>query len=77
MAYKQKGFSPFTIKTNGKAVPGIPKRGNLSPAQMVAKLQKKQKDGTITAAEKRRLNKMQNEMDKFYSSKKKDQFGDK
>ena len=76
MAYKQKGFTPFTIKTEGKKVPRIPKKDE-SPAQLVARLQRKQKQGTITAAEKRRLNKLQNEMDKFYTSKKKDPFGDK
>jgi hypothetical protein len=82
MAYKQKGFSPFTIKEESamkaghkKSVP-VPKK-NETPAQVVARLQRKEKQGTITAAEKRKLNKMQNEMDKFYSSKKKDPFGDK
>ena len=44
---------------------------------MVARLQRKEKQGTITAAEKRKLNKLQSEMDRFYSSKKKDPFGDK
>ena len=76
MAYKQKGFTPFTIKTEGKKVPRIPKKDE-SPAQLVARLQRKQKQGTITAAEKRKLNKLQNEMDKFYTSKKKDPFGDR
>tara|TARA_R100000773_G_scaffold44151_1_gene44289 strand:+ start:2233 stop:2481 length:249 start_codon:yes stop_codon:yes gene_type:complete len=82
MAYKQKGFSPFTIKEESamkaghkKSVP-VPKK-NETPAQMVARLQRKEKQGTITAAEKRKLNKLQSEMDRFYSSKKKDPFGDK
>tara|TARA_Y100000114_G_scaffold76525_1_gene70168 strand:- start:557 stop:805 length:249 start_codon:yes stop_codon:yes gene_type:complete len=82
MAYKQKGFSPFTIKEESamkaghkKSVP-VPKK-NETPAQIVARLQRKEKQGTITAAEKRKLNKLQSEMDRFYSSKKKDPFGDK
>jgi hypothetical protein len=76
MAYKQKGFTPFTIKEESKKSVPVPKK-NESPAQVVARLQRKEKQGTITAAEKRKLNKMQAEMDKFYSSKKKDPFGDK
>jgi len=82
MAYKQKGFSPFTIREESamkaghkKSVP-VPKK-NETPAQIVARLQRKEKQGTITAAEKRKLNKLQSEMDRFYSSKKKDPFGDK
>ena len=82
MTYKQKGFSPFTIKKESamkaghkKSVP-VPKK-NETPAQIVARLQRKEKQGTITAAEKRKLNKLQSEMDRFYSSKKKDPFGDK
>ena len=82
MAYKQKGFTPFTIKEESamkaghkKSVP-VPKK-NETPAQIVARLQRKEKQGTITAAEKRKLNKLQSEMDRFYSSKKKDPFGDK
>tara|TARA_R100000329_G_scaffold64362_1_gene57196 strand:- start:748 stop:978 length:231 start_codon:yes stop_codon:yes gene_type:complete len=76
MAYKQKGFTPFTIKTEGKKVPRIPKKDE-PLNETIKRLERKQKAGTITSAEKRRLNKIKSQMDKFYSSDKKDPFGDK
>ena len=82
MAYKQKGFTPFTIKEESamkaghkKSVP-VPKKDE-PLNEILKRLQRKQKAGTITSAEKRRLNKIKSQMDKFYSSDKKDPFGNK
>ena len=58
MAFKMKGYSPFTEKKSAykKEVPKIPTK---SPHDLVQKLQAKKAAGTITADELKRLRELQ------------------